>query len=113
MLHRRRGPLPSLRQLNPLRNFVEPLVAGLAVALLGFALAWWPAAVAGGLLLIVLSGRVAYDHRGAGRYSLPIRAPAWRTIAAAPTWWRRQLTGALLFYVAVWLIVGSLRHIAV
>src|SRR3954447_12209752 len=95
----------SAQRLNPLRSFREPLTVGLVLDLVGFVAAWPPAAAAGGALLIVLSARVAYDHRGAGRYSLPISGPMWRSFTA-PAWWRRQVTGAILFYVAVWLIVG-------
>jgi succinate dehydrogenase hydrophobic anchor subunit len=58
----------------------------------------------GSLLLVVLSLRVAYNHRGAARYTLPQRNPS------KPVWWRQQMTGAALFFLAVWFVVGSLRN---
>jgi hypothetical protein len=36
--------------------------------------------------------------------------PARRSFAA-PGWFRRQLTGGVIFYVAIFLVVGSLRHV--
>ena len=102
----------SLARLNPFRHFAEPFVTGLLVAGVGCVLASPLLGAVGGLLLIVLSARVAYDHRDAGRYALTLLAPVWRVLYA-PAAWRRQLTGATLFYLAVLLIVGSLRHVAV
>jgi hypothetical protein len=102
----------SPARLNPLRYFAEPLAAGFLLAGVGFVLASPLLGSVGGLLLIVLSARVAYDHRNAGRHALTLLAPVWRVVYA-PAAWRRQLTGATLFYLAVLLIVGSLRHVAV
>ena len=92
--------------LNPLRNFHEPLLAGLLFALAGVALASPVLGGLGGALLAVLGARVAYDHRGAGRHVLP-------ETFAAPQWLRRQLTGALLFSIALAFVAGSLRHVGV
>src|SRR4051812_42301642 len=107
-----RSQQSRLSRVTPLQSFVEPLAIGFLLAGAGFVLAWPVLGAAGGLLLIVLSARVAYDHRGAGRHALALLAPFWR-IFYAPAPWRRQLTGATLFYLAVLLIVGSLRHVAV
>lgn len=96
-----------MRQLNPLRTFVGPLVLGLVLGALGMALEIPPLAAAGAALLVVLSVRVAYDHRGAGRYVLPVFDAFLR---GPQPWFRRQMTGFALFFLAVWLVVGSLRH---
>src|SRR4051794_28147804 len=94
-------------QLNPLQAFVRPLVAGLVLGAAGVLFESPPLAAVGGALLIVLSVRVAYDHRGAGRYMLPV----FDAFLGAPKpWFRQQMTGFALFFLAVWLIVGSLRH---
>jgi hypothetical protein len=94
--------MPPLVKLNPLRAFREPLVAGLALGALGFLLAAPLLSALGGAVLVVLGARIAYDHRGAGRFAIPLVGAAWL---------RRQVTGAGLVYVAIWLIVGSLRHV--
>jgi hypothetical protein len=95
------------RQLNPLRSFVRPLVGGVVLGAAGVLLESPPLAAAGGALLIPLSVRVAYDHRGAGRYMLPV----FDAFLGSPKpWFRRQMTGFAIFFLAVWLIVGSLRH---
>ena len=93
----------SARKLNPLRAFKRPLVVGLALGAVGFALAVPLFSVIGAAVLVVLGTRVAYDHRGAGRFAIPLLGAVWL---------RRQVTGAGLVYVAVWLVVGSLRHVA-
>jgi hypothetical protein len=98
------------QQLNPLQTFVSPLLAGCLLGAVGVLLEWPPAAGAGAALLIVLSVRVAYDHRGAGRYVLPF----FDAFLGRPQpWFRRQMTGFAIFFLAVWLLVGSLRHAVV
>jgi hypothetical protein len=86
---------------------MEPLAVGIALGVVGFVFAWPLVASVGALPLIILSVRIAYNHRGAGRYALPMVDLLRRQRAV---WWRRQMTGAALFFLAVWLVVGSLRH---
>jgi hypothetical protein len=82
---------------------------GITLGAIGFALASPVIASVGGALLILLSVRLAYGHRGAGaRHLLPMYDFRFQLM---PLWWRRQMTGGFLFFLAVWLIVGSFRHV--
>jgi hypothetical protein len=93
-----------MRAVNPFRSVAAPLGVGSLLGVIGFVLALPWLAVVGSLLLVALSLRVAYNHRGAARYTLPQRNPS------KPVWWRQQMTGAALFFLAVWFVVGSLRN---
>jgi hypothetical protein len=95
--------------LNPWRSFLRPLAAGIVLGIIGAALAMPLLAALGGAVLVVLSVRVAYDHRGVGsRYAPPMGSAG---SGLMPLWWRCQMTGGALFFLAVALVLASLRRL--
>jgi hypothetical protein len=97
-----------LETLNPFRHALEPAVAALVVILL--AAAWTPLGplvTLSGLVVSVLGGRVALDHRGIGSAYLE-RRPSSGSLSARET---RLVDGLVIVFIGIALAVVGLTQV--